>query len=160
MEGWWRIACIVLVVIDSNRSAAHGNHLRGQSCAPPRARDVDTVPRPLTVSSRIVRSPIVVRSWTGPTLTNEPDPVPRQHLRQLLMVHEHPRFSGFHLAHPTIEHRIDVLAGQAGYVGQPVDVAMLRMNRPRKSSSGGVVSRVNRIARRTNPGAAVPAKVE
>ena len=84
----------------------------------------------------------------------------RQHIRQIRMVHEHPRFSGFHLGQPTLEHRIDVLAGQAGYVDQPVDVGMFRMNRPRKSSSSGVVSRVNRIARRTNPGAAVPAKIK
>ena len=114
----------------------------------------------LTVSSRIVRSPIVVRNWSGPMLANQPDPVPRQHVRQIRMVHEHPRFSDFYLDQATIEHRIDVLAGQAGLVEQPVDVAMLRMNRPRKSSPGGVVSRLNSIARRANPGAAVPAKIE
>ena len=97
---------------------------------------------------------------TEAQLTNEPDSVPRQHIRQFRMVHEHPRFSGIQLAHATIKHGIDVLAGQTRHVDQPLDIGMLRMNRLRERSPRRVISRMNRIARCTNPGAAVPATIE
>ena len=55
---------------------------------------------------------------------------------------------------------VDVLAGQARHVDQPLDIGMLRMNRLRERSPRRVISRMNRIARCTNPDAAVPATIE
>ena len=55
--------------------------------------------------------------------------MPLQHIRQLRMVHEHPRFSRIQLANATIEHGMDVLAGQARHVDQLLDIGVLRMIR-------------------------------
>ena len=138
----------------------YSNCLRRQHRARVRTPDIGPAPSPLTVAIRNAASTIVARRWAVPPLTNEPDAVLLQHIPQLRMVHEDPRFSDIQLANATIEHGVDVLAGQARHVDQPLDIGMLRVDRLRECAPGRVVSRANRIARRTDPGAAVAAKIE
>ena len=129
-------------------------------CARVCTPDNGPAPSPLTVAIRSAASTIVAPRCAGLPLTNEPDPVPLQHIRQFRMVDEHPRFSRIQLANATIEHSMDVLSDQARHVDQPLDMGVLRMDRLRECAPRRVVSRMGRIARRTNSDTAIPAKIE
>ena len=76
------------------------------------------------------------------------------------MILQSARADGHELLRAAVEHRMDILPGQSGGIEQPLDIRMLRMNRLGKRAPRRMVSGVNRIRRRTDPRASVPAKIQ
>ena len=76
------------------------------------------------------------------------------------MIHQLSRFSGSELRYPAVEHRIDILAGQARGMEQAVDIGVSRVNRFGKCTPRRVIPGMDHIGRGADPGAPVPAKVQ